>query len=223
MKYAEGVALAIVTFCVSFFFFEGGMLLRHTDKDLASIKDDVHATMQNSDTVLKQTTAVLARVNGTVYEFSKAAEDQSAYYKKTQLQVYKLITDAKEIMVRTDRSLNDVLVPKLAKSVDASVDLERAAVGDLQSTTERVNATIDALQPAISGINLTSEAAATAFSDPAIHSTLVHVDAAAGNVEGSSADIRAYIHRMTAPARGVYNFFKEVLSLTFNARGALGL
>jgi hypothetical protein len=204
MKIIESICVSIVTIAAAFVMIEGGLLFRDARLQIAAIALDADIAIQNAQ-------GTFARASAAEDKLSNAADEQAAYWQKTQLQVYKLITDTKEIMVRTDRSLNDILVPKISASLDASTALQVSAMRNLTDTTARVDDTIDAFRPIIdNGIRATS-AAATAMSDPAIHETLGHVDGAAGNLDATTSDIHAFVHRETTPVRGTWNVIKTFL------------
>lgn len=211
MKIFEAICAAIVTAAAAFLMIEGGLFLRDARSDLAPVAFHAQSALMQAENDLRGAALVEMKILESTQKFSDAADEQAAYWQKTQLQVYKLITDMKEIMVRTDRSLNDVLVPRISASLDASVALETSAARNLTDTTAKIDDTIDALRPMIdNGIRATA-AAATAMSDPAIHETLAHVDGAAGNLDATTSDIHAFVHRETTPVRGTWNVIKAFL------------
>lgn len=147
-----------------------------------------------------------------------AATEQRAYWKKTSLEMYKTMAALRLTIVRTDESFNNVLMPKLATSLDASVTLQESAMKDLSDAIGKVDVTIDALRPAIDGGIAATQAASAAMeaagknmADPAIHETLAHVDGVAGNLDATSGDIRTFVHRETTPVRGTWNVIKAFL------------
>jgi ABC-type transporter Mla subunit MlaD len=211
MNLFENICLGTVTAIAAVLLIEGALFLRSARLDIAPIAASTQRAIDNADSLLHQTGVTIEQINEATQKFSAAADQQTAYWQKTQLQVYKLITDTKEIMVRSDRSLNDVLVPRISASLDASTDLQVSAMRNLTDTTARIDDTIDALRPMIdNGIRATA-AAATAMSDPAIHETLTHVDGVSGNLDTTSADIQAFVHRETTPVRGTWNVVKKFL------------
>lgn len=204
-------SLAVMALSAAFTLAEAGLFFREARLALAPIADSAQRTIDNADLLLHQTGVMVEQVNQDAVKFSGAADAQAAYWQKTQLQVYKLITDTKEIMVRTDRSLNDVLVPRVAASLDASTALQVSAMRNLTDTTARIDDTIDELRPIIdNGIRATT-AAASAMSDPEIHETLTHVDGVSSNLEATTGDIQAFVHRETTPVRGTWNVIKAFL------------
>lgn len=147
-----------------------------------------------------------------------AATEQRAYWNKTSLEMYKTMAALRLTIVRTDESFNNVLMPKLATSLDASVTLQESAMKDLSDAIGKVDVTIDALRPAIDGGIAATQAASAAMeaagknmADPAIHETLAHVDGVAGNLDATSGDIRTFVHRETTPVRGTWNVIKAFL------------
>jgi ABC-type transporter Mla subunit MlaD len=151
-------------------------------------------------------------------EASAAAVEQRAYWNKTSLETYKTMAALRLTIVRVDQSLNDVLVPRVAANLDATAQLETSAARDLTDVTAKVDTTIDSLRPAIDGGIAATQSASAALnaagkdmSDPSIHETLAHVDGVAGNLDATSADIRAFVHRETTPVRGTWNVIKAFL------------
>ena len=223
MKF-ENVCLGLVTAAAVVLLYEGALFLRAARLDLAPVADMIKKT----NALLDQTTRAEQTVFDATAAFSAQLEKQSADWQKSQIQFYKTITDMKEIIVDTNDSLNHKLVPRLSDALDASTALEISAARNLTDTTIKIDDTIDALRLMIdNGIRATA-AAATAMADPAIHESLDHLDAGAGNLEGMSADGKkmtadaaSYVHRMTTPARGTWNTVKYLLGLTWEVRGVI--
>lgn len=92
-----------------------------------------------------------------------AATEQRAYWNKTSLEMYKTMAALRLTIVRTDESFNNVLMPKLATSLDASVTLQESAMKDLSDAIGKVDVTIDALRPAIDGGIAATQAASAAM------------------------------------------------------------
>jgi hypothetical protein len=211
LKIFEAICAAIVTAAAAFLMIEGGLFLRELRIQVDPIAVHAQVAIQQANIDLSELFVVESSVYDATQKVSDAADQQSAYWQKTQLQVYKLITDTKEIMVRTDRSLNDILVPRISASLDASTALQVSAMRNLTDTTARIDDTIDALRPMIdNGIHATAAASAV-MSDPVIHETLAHVDGAAGNVDAATSDIAEFVHRETTPVRGTWNVVKKFL------------
>lgn len=166
-----------------------GLLTKHLDDTITATNRVIAKTEKVEDAVFTATSVFSAQVAG-----------QQADWQKSQLQVYKTITDTKEILVRTDKSLNDVLVPRLARSLDASVVLQNTAAENMTGTAVRVDATLDALRPMIeNGIRATSAAADT-MSDPEIRESIKQFSAAAENsaiATREAAGAMSDVHRVT--------------------------
>jgi hypothetical protein len=223
VKKLEFFSFALVIGCVMFALIELGLLLRDARKDLNSFSRQLDAAAATINQ-----TATEARDAST--QAKLAAVEQRAYWQKTSLETYKTMASLRLTIVRTDRSLNDELAPRLATALDNTNQLSAAAAADLQRT-------MDQLQPTLVNLAAASAGAATAMNDPAIHETLAHVDETsaraaltasqtaqiAGHLNDASRDFAAYVHRITTPVRGTYNFFRQLLGLARDARQAGGI
>lgn len=223
MKIFETICLAFITTCLAFLIIEFGLLVRDGRRDLDALSRNL-----NILTITANQTAVEARDAST--QAKLAATEQRAYWQKTSLETYKTMASLRLTIVRTDSSLNDQLVPRLALALDNTNRLSSTAAVQLGKT-------MDELQPILGNLARASSGAADAINDPAIHEALAHVDETsaraaivsaetvqiAGHLNDASRDFAAYIHRITAPVRGVYSFFKEVLGLARDARQAGGI
>lgn len=183
------------------------------------------AVQRDADSITANVNILLNTVNATAAEARDASEqaklaagEQRLYWQKTSLETYKTMASLRLTIVRIDKSLNDVLAPRVGNSLDAATALETSAARNLTDTTVRIDATIDDLRPAIDGGIRAAAAASTAMeaagkdmSDPAIHETLSHIDGVAGNLDATSGDIRAFVHRETAPVQGTWNVIKAFL------------
>ena len=223
VKKLEFFAFALVIGCLAGVLVELARLAHDARTDINALSKNLNALV-----ITANQTAVEAR--DASQQAKLAAIEQRAYWQKTSLETYKTMASLRLTIVRTDSSLNDQLVPRLALALDNTNKLSVAAAGGLQQT-------MDNLRPVLSNLATASAGAATAMNDPAIHEALAHVDETsaraaivsaetvqiAGHLNDASRDFAAYVHRITAPARGVYSFFKELLGLTRDARQAGGI
>jgi hypothetical protein len=74
------------------------------------------------------------------------------------------------------------------------------------------------------------DAAAADLSDPAIKQSIENVQeaskqtaAATRNVADTTADIKAYVHRETAPVRGFWHGLRAAINFVWSVRGAAGI
>jgi hypothetical protein len=223
VKIFESICLAAITACLAFLVIELGLLSRDARKDLDALSKNL-----NTLTLTANQTAVEAR--DASEQAKLAAIEQRAYWSKTSLETYKTMASLRLTIVRTNHSLNDEISPRLAMALDSTNRLTATAAEQLQKT-------MDELQPTLANLGRASAGAADAMNDPAIHETLAHVDEisqktavtadqaaqATAHVNTALADIAAYVHRMTAPARGIWTFAKELLGLAAQARQAGGI
>jgi hypothetical protein len=185
---------------------------------IGDLRRDVDSITASVNLLLSTGTATLAEARSASAQAALAAAEQRAYWNKTSLETYKTMAALRLSIVRTDHSVNDILVPRVSASLDASSDLQRTAAASITGTTARIDATIADLRPAIdAGIAATQSAAAAMdaagkdLSDPAIHETLAHLDGVATNAEAASADVAAFIRRETTPVRGTWNVIRKFL------------
>lgn len=223
MKIFESICLAGVTIAAMILLFELTHLVSDTRYNLNSL-----AVHLETLAVTANQTATQAR--DASEQAKLAAQEQRAYWQKTSLETYKTMASLRLTIVRTDGSLNDVLVPKLAATLDNTNHLSAAAAANLEKT-------MDELRPVLENLAQASAGAAATMNDPAIKETIQHVDETsaraavtaaqtaqiAGHLNDAARDFAAYVHRMTAPARGVWTFAKELLGLAAQARQAGGI
>jgi len=203
--------LTAVTVAALFLLGDLAELARHLQRDADSMAANVNTLLvTGNDTMAKAREASEQAILAST-AIAQAAVEQRAYWNKTSLETYKTMAALRLAIVRTNESLNDTIAPRMSGSLDASIDLQRAA-------TERLNRTMDDLRPAIANLVESSAAASAAMqaagrdlSDPAIAETLRHVDGAAGHVDDTSGDIAAFVHRETTPVRGTWNVIKSFL------------
>jgi hypothetical protein len=207
----QHAALGVMAMAGAFALGEAGVFFKEAREQVEPIARDADIALQNAQDAIARATAAEDKL-------SAAADQQAAYWNKTSLETYKTMAALRITIVRTDQSVNDVLVPRVSASLDASTALERTATESVADTTARLDATIDALRPAIANLVQTSAGASAAMkaagkdlSDPTIHETLAHVDGVAGNADAASRDIAAFVHRETTPARGTWNVIKSFL------------
>ena len=223
MKIFESICLAGITIAAISLLLSLATLARDARTDLNSLSTKLDALA-----ITANQTAVQARDAST--QAKLAATEQRAYWQKTSLETYKTMASLRITIVRTDHSVNDELVPRLAQTLDNTNKLSTAAAGELQKT-------MDSLQPILGNLAKASAGAADTMNDPAIKEAITHVDETsaraaitsaeaaqiAGHLNDASRDFAAYIHRITAPARGIWTFAKQLLGLAAQARQAGGI
>ena len=201
------------------------IFLYETSIQLDSLNAHATSLLTTTNEAMKNIRDAAASARDASEQAKLAATEQRAYWQKTSLETYKTMASLRLTIVRADHSLNDILVPnlgtlvpKLGASIDAATALETSAARNLTATSAKVDETIDSLRPVIANSIQATAAASAAMADPAIHESLDHMDAAAGNLEGMSADGKkitadaaAFVHRETAPVKGTWNVIKAFL------------
>ena len=218
------VAIGILILC-----YELSLLARASRQDLASVTANLNTLIVTANQTALNLRDAAASARDASEQAKLAAIEQRAYWAKTSLETYKTMAAVRLTIVRTDRSLNDVLVPKLSLTLDGTTELSRSAAANLART-------MDELQPTLQNMGRASAAAADTMADPAIRETLAHLEEtskhaadtadqtaqAMANVNATTRDVAAYVHRMTTPVRGTWSLVKELLGLAYQSRGALG-
>lgn len=188
-------------------------LIRDSRTDVNKISSDLSAIAVTSEAAATQMKEASVQAN-------LASQEQRKYWNKTSLETYKTMADLRLTIVRTDRSLNDVFVPQLTRSVG---ELSRS-VGD----TEKLIADMhQELQPSLLNLARASSAAADTMSNPSIKESLAHVDATsaqlekgseqlaltAGNIEQATDAINQKIHQALKPASLGQRIFERILGI----------
>jgi len=218
VKLFDQICWGIITAGIFFLSAEAGLLERGARQDLHLIATDTHTAMLKMDAVIGQAQTVENRAIDASERVTAAAQQQSDYWQKTQKQVYEAIVDAKKMIGRTDISLNgrpgyrdEGVLPTMAKTLEATISLQTAAVVDLDSTTKHVNDTIDAYRPMIDNAIRATGAAATAMSDPAIHETMVNLASTSGHADKTFADVQHIADGWVAPIKGFWNHVRAIV------------
>ena len=214
MKLFEHICLAAGTAGVLFLLVEAGLFVRELRIDADKITGQVAGLAlptQKAEAAIAATAITFAQVGAHERD---AFQQQQDYFRGLSVRTNALL-DSATVTVNT---FNTSVLPRVAGTLDATSALEASAMRNLTDTTAKIDDTIDALRPMIDGGIRATTAAASAMSDPAIHATLDHMDASAGNLEGMSADGKrmtadaaAFVHRELAPVRGTWHAIKAFL------------
>lgn len=219
MDLFEKTCLGGITLCAGILLIECALLVREVRVDADKITGEVSGWNRGVWNVLGDTSAAMKVVAQIGAKERNDFDAQQSYYKTLTTKTGDLLDSA----TTTLNTFNGTILPRVAAALDGSVALETSASRNLTDTAIKIDDTIDALRPAIDNAISATAAASAAMSDPAIHETLAHVDGTASNLNAASSDFAAYVHRMTAPARGVWNALIKLLGLAAQARQASGI
>jgi len=208
LKLFESICLGVVTACAAVLLIEGALFVREARVDVDKITGEAEGWNRGVWNVLGDTSAAMKVAAQIGAKERNDFDAQQAYYKDLSQKSGTLL----DSLTTTVDSFNGTVLPRVAAALDGTTALETNASRDLTDTTIKIDGTIDDLRPIIdNGIKVTAAAAAS-MSDPAIHETLAHVDGVSGNLDATSADIRAFVHRETTPVRGTWNVIKAFLA-----------
>lgn len=193
--------------------------------ELRQVLRGTRASLIRLDSVIQHVDEAAVNASAASKVAADAAVEQKKYFSMISLQSYKIATDLKGFIVRTDLSVNRELVPRIAKTLDSTNGLTVQASESLRQTTE-------SLQPAIADLTRAASNAADALGDPAIRSSLSNVEETTANVADTTKqlDLTATDLRLVAdnfretylkPGRTLLATLKTLIHLVFETRGAL--
>lgn len=162
------------------------LLARDLRADVNQTAGELHATLATVNMAAEQARQASVQAN-------LAATEQRAYWAKTSLETYKTMADLRLTIVRTDHSINDVLVPKLSAALTDTDTLTNTAAQQLISTVAE-------LRPTLNNLARASAAAANAMADPAIHETLTHVNETSMDLAATARDMDQTVASMARSA-----------------------
>lgn len=149
---------------------------------LLETRELIHETRSDArelSTALGQIAITAAQAAEQVKQASSqanlAAEEQRKYWNKTSLETYKTMASLRLTIVRTDRSLNDELIPQISRSITDN--------GRLLADTQQE------LKPSLDNLARASAAAADAMADPHIRQALAHADTTSANLEAATVEL----------------------------------
>jgi len=186
------------------------LLVVKVEKAMLVLVPHLDATLISVQGIETNTTRTEAELSGLLNETRhiaidehKAQQDQLMMVQQLSTKVYMLINDADAAV----QNLGEV-APNLTDSI--------------KFTTNDIHKTMVSSQELL-------QAATKQMSDPSISKALDNVDMASmhtanatANLDATTADIRDYVHRETAPVRGFWNAVKGLINLTWSVRGAVG-
>lgn len=221
MKTALNATLAIcalvLTACLA-------SLTLHVDTLVIDARDDLNNATLQLNLALSSANDAIEDVHAAAAQLGKASAAEQAYWSKTSAELYKTTAAARLVLVRTDHSLNDVLVPDLHRELMDTDQVTVALAGDITRTSLQLTPTLQNLAKA-------SEAAAQAMADPHIGETLANVDAASaqlaataqnvdtatGNISNTTARIDRRVQQLTTPPRLSVRIAEAALEYTVKA------
>lgn len=116
------ICLLLLTACGVAVMLETLALIKDIRSDVAAIDRETVETL----TLVKQ---AAGNANTASSQLAGAAEEQRVYWNKTGLETYKTAAAARLLIVRTDKSLNDKLIPQIQMEIEGTrVDLHEAIV-----------------------------------------------------------------------------------------------
>lgn len=189
---------------------------------LYQLRPKLLLTVSNVDRAVIALGAAASNVEQGAREWKKASSAQAQQATETEKQAAKSLRDLDAMILRTDRSVNDELAPKLSAAAEGSVVLLRQATIDLDSTAQRAADSFIALDSVLSS-------AASTVADPHIREAIERLDEAAAGVDvstqhlaGVTKDVQIVADKFkddyVKPANRAWVVFKALLGLGSESR-----
>lgn len=157
--------IGVLTVCVAL----STVLLAFVLLETRSLVRDARGAVVSLGQAASKIAAAAEQARQASAQANLAATEQRAYWQKTSIETYKTTASLRLAIVRTDRSLNDVLVPQIA-----------TVLKDADATVLNIGGDVDAAQleliPALKDLARASAASAAAVSDPHIAEAIANVD-----------------------------------------------
>jgi hypothetical protein len=162
----------------------------------------------------------VSKLDTTIDKINAAADKDTAYYQQAAQQLPKTEREIRDLLVHTDKNLNDPAsgtIPNVNKAVVLfATDLNETLLG-IDKVSASANSTLDATVHVIDTLNYR-------IADPKIEDTLNHIDLAAlhidqatDNANGALSNINAitafYNKRLTSPRSFVSTLGRGLFSL----------
>lgn len=211
------IAGLVISSAATFAFIEIGLLARDAHQKLAGAAIKLNVISAQLQSVLQSVQAVELNTTRTEAELAGLANQTRHLSMQTAKAELDLV--ARAGIVLDSANVAVIKLGDAAQSLGTVGPTVSDAIKQLQVDT---HATLENSQVLLA-------AATTDLDDPAIHEIMLNLQATskesmetAENVDATTRDIKAYVHRMTTPARGTWNFIKGLLNLTYQSRGAIG-
>jgi hypothetical protein len=200
-----------------------GLLAQRADTLMREVTDDWPALAGNSLLALESLKTALASIQAIELNTTRTEAEMAGLLNQTR---HSMMTPAqtKELVDRASILMNDAAAStvKLGEAAESLKAIGPVTASAVQTLAQDAHTALQASQGAM-------KAATDDLQDPAIKETLRSVDRAAANTADTTAnlaattsDIKEYVHRETAPARGFWNGVKGIINFTWSLRGAIG-
>lgn len=188
VKIAGTMALIALTYL----FIEAGLFVRTARLQLPDVFSNANMLLSHADTTI-------TNIDATAGVLHDAAQAQASYWPKELKETQKVTAAAKELIVRTDQSVNGGpdsrgVLPQLTETLEGTNALGITAATALQETSRD-------LRPILANLLIASKGAADTMSDPDIPATVRDVKLSADNLasttdsaKSSMKDVQTGVH-----------------------------
>lgn len=212
------LAVIAVTIAVVFALFELGLLARDARRTIPLIENSASHSLGQIDITLTAVNSAMGDVHSIELETQRTEAEmagllnQTRHGMLTQRQEIELVAKASAVLDDSDatiRKVNNEFLPRINAVLESSNTLVvdgDSAVGSVSLAVHQLTADghsslavlsdeANELRPSIEGFN-----------------QIVHSGTGiAGNLDATTSDIKAFVHRETTPVRGTWNVIKSFL------------
>lgn len=212
-----GASLVVLATIGIFALNEFRLLIHDMRSESATVSASLTDTLKTANQAAQQAQQAAAKAN-------TAADTEVQTWQNTSREIYKSSAAVQLLVVRTDRTLNDLVAPKLIEAVQHATNAS-------DQVAANVNLTLADLQPTLANLSVASAAAAKSMADPHIAETLAHVDDStaalaltakqmnltATHIEDTTNLLDQRAHQVLRPASLTYRIAKELFGFTAQA------
>lgn len=175
--------------------------IHHAENSLDSITADAHAIVLPAQNALAQIAAVSKVASQIEADERRQFTAQNAQFTATVARTNTLLDNANDILAEANHEILPAISAAVGdgdrsiRSLDSSLVLVQRNLAQLQQAEGELTADARDAQPALAGLRTVEDNSAQATA----------------NLAATTADIRAFVHRETAPVRGTWHVIKDFL------------
>lgn len=178
-------AALLISYDVHYLLVDSDAAVMQTQATVLQVQNAIQQGQTDETVTAQHLNLILAEVEGVTGEAKLAASEQRAAWNKTAVETDKTARAVRMLIDRTDRKLNDGLLPELMQQTDVLAGQADIALISIGHTSDTLNEQLN---------------------DPHIMSLASRLDDSAENMSkatasfaDASADIRAKVHDLTKP------------------------
>lgn len=157
------------------------------------VDESVRRTQPQVASTLYALNIAVIHADATIEKLRDAADTQTAYWNKSAAESAKTVRAVRQLIDRTDRSLNDKLIPNLDADANSVGTASQADLAQLSTTITSLNRVVQDLDTQVNDPAIRASLDNTAASTAELRATM-------GDVHRATGDLAEAVHRETRPA-----------------------